>query len=240
MKKVMKNKKFIMIFAMVLMVSLVVGMGAMTYAKYISNYDGGTHTATAAKWGFVVTADASDLFANEYDEANNDTYATVDETGNVVVKAAADASKIVAPGTMGYLLIDVGGMAEVKAQLNVTLELENTISDGATYNPIEWTLVADDDDLSAATWVSDPSDLSTSAVIEAGATVATKYKLYWRWAFSTNEDNDKKDTVIGASVAGTPLADVNAMTGLDLTEEQYEAYTNTIEFTATITIVQIQ
>ena len=93
MKKFMKNKKLLTILAMVLMVSLVVGMGAMTYAKYVSNYDGGSGTATAAKWGFVVTANTDNLFGTQYKSDDSDTYATVTETGDVVVKAEATLLK---------------------------------------------------------------------------------------------------------------------------------------------------
>ena len=56
------TKKHLTIVAVVLMVALVVGMGAMTYARYISSYDSGEQIATAAKWGFVVNADTTNLF----------------------------------------------------------------------------------------------------------------------------------------------------------------------------------
>ena len=215
MKKFMKNKKLLTILAMVLMVSLVVGMGAMTYAKYVSNYDGGSGTATAAKWGFVVTANTDNLFGTQYKSDDSDTYATVTETGDVVVKAEATGN-IVAPGTMGYLSIQVSGMAEVLAQLNVSIDLTENITDGATtnaYEPIEWTLVAADTAPAAgATWVKDPETITTTATINPGETANGNYRLYWRWAFTTSADNDKKDTVIGAKAAGEDLADVNAMT----------------------------
>ena len=240
MKKVMKNKKFIMIFAMVLMVSLVVGMGAMTYAKYVTSYNTPAQSATAAKWGFVVTADASNLFGNQYKEpaSGGDTYATVNEEGNVVVKGTADA-KVVAPGTMGYLTINVNGSAEVMAKLSVTLDITENIGNG-TYVPVQWALVAGNATPADDAWVTDLETLTTAADYTPGTTVASSYKLYWRWAFSTSTDNDKLDTVIGAKAAGKNYTEVNAMTGLNLTSEAFDAYKTTVSFTATITVEQIQ
>ena len=243
MKKVMKNKKFIMIFAMVLMVSLVVGMGAMTYAKYVTSYDTPAQSATAAKWGFVVTADASNLFGTQYNESNpGDTYATVDESGNVVVKATADA-KIVAPGTMGYLTINVNGSAEVMAKLSVTLDMTSTIGND-TYKPVQWALVAGDETPAETAWVTDPETLTATADYTPGTNVSSSYKLYWRWAFSTTStsgvSNDPLDTVIGAKAAGKTYTEVNEMTGLDLTEADFNAYNTTVSFTAAITVEQIQ
>ena len=242
MKKVMKNKKFIMILAMVLMVSLVVGMGAMTYAKYVTSYNTPAQSATAAKWGFVVTADANNLFGKEYKETNpGDTYATVDENGNVVVKGTADA-KVVAPGTMGYLTINVNGSAEVKAKLSVALDITENIGNG-TYVPVQWALVAGNATPADDAWVTDLESLTTTAYYDPGTNVSSSYKLYWRWAFSTSTSgvsNDPLDTVIGAKAAGKTYTEVNAMTGLNLTSEAFDAYNTTISFTATITVEQTQ
>ena len=47
-----KNKKMLVAVAMILMIALVAGMGAMTYSKYITSGTTGEQTATAAKWGF--------------------------------------------------------------------------------------------------------------------------------------------------------------------------------------------
>ena len=235
------TKKHLIIVSVVLMVALVVGMGAMTYSRYASSYNSGTQTATAAKWGFVVTANADNLFGETYKTNNegNGVFATVTGTGDIAVKANSDAS-IIAPGTTGYMTISISGMAEVMAQLNISVTLDGTISDGESYKPVEWTLIKNGDNLAEATWVSDPSSLSSTQVIDAGTSVSGYYELHWRWVFSSSTDNDKKDTVIGAKVADTALADVNAITGLALTEDQYNAYTTQISFSANITIEQIQ
>ena len=69
----MKNKKFLVIIATVLMACLVVGMGAMTYSRYISTTELPAQSATAAKWGYVITADASNLFGSDYKVAEGTT-----------------------------------------------------------------------------------------------------------------------------------------------------------------------
>jgi len=247
MKKIFSKltKKHLVVVSVVLMVALVVGMGAMTYAKYVSSYDAGTYTATAAKWGFVVTADAANLFGEQYKRdasTGADAYATINEEGNVVVKGSANA-KLVAPGTMGYLNIALSGQAEVAAQLKINLNVTQTIGDGS-YNPIEWAL-ASGTDVPTTGWTTDPTTLSstTQTYTPTGEDVSGTYRLYWRWAFSTNEDNDKKDTVIGAKAAKpeTTLEDIKKITGLTtLTEAQYSAYKTTLAFTVTVVIEQTQ
>ena len=236
-----KNKKLFIIVAMVLMVSLVVGMGAMTYSRYISSHQVPSQNATAAKWGFVVTANTSNLFGSQY-KANTGTQATVDGSGNVVAKASAGATdEILAPGTSGYLTISISGQAEVKAQLSVAIDLTKNVGDGADYLPIEWTLVEGNNAPAGdATWVKDPETLSSTNVIEAGTTANNNYRLYWRWVFSSGAANDLKDTVIGGKSAGLTLDQVNAITGLSLTTEQYAAYTTQLEFSATVSIVQLE
>ena len=65
----MKKKRLSVVVATALMASLVVGMGAMTYSKYITSTSIPTQQATAANWGFVITADATNLFGRNYNVA---------------------------------------------------------------------------------------------------------------------------------------------------------------------------
>lgn len=239
-KNMKKFRKPLVIVAMVLMVALVCGMGAMTYSKYISTTDVPAQNATAAKWGFVVTANTSNLFGKSYNSDKVDALATVDESGDVVVKASAGATdEIIAPGTSGYLLIQISGEAEVLAQLTVNIDLTKYISDGGTYRPIEWALT-DGNTMPATGWTNDPETLSTTKTLAPGTSASGDYRLYWRWVFSSSDDNDKKDTVIGAKAAEVELDDVNDITGLSLDAAAYNAYTTELEFTATVSIVQIQ
>ena len=64
-KRKQNAKKVTVIAAVILMFSLVIGMGAFTYAKYVSTQETGNQNATAAKWGIVISADAS-MFGTDY------------------------------------------------------------------------------------------------------------------------------------------------------------------------------
>ena len=243
MKKMMKNKKLVMILAMVLMVTLVIGMGAMTYARYVSSYEVPTHSATAAKWGFVVGVETADLFATEYDEADDDTYATVDETGNIVVKASSTAN-IVAPGTTGYLLIETEGVAEVKAKMTIDITVAKTISDGAGYNPIQWALVKSGTAPVDGDWTTVAAGGKITKVfdLDAGTQAPGNYELHWRWAFTTSTENDQKDTAIGmkSKDATVSAATVATATGMTIDDEALAKYTTAIEFSGTVKVEQVQ
>lgn len=233
--KTRKNKKIFMVVAMVLMVALVAAMGTMTYSKYISTANVPTQTATAAKWGFVVTANTNNLFGKQYNK--NETTATVDGTGAVLVKALTGATtNIVAPGTSGSMTITVGGKAEVKAKFTIALaagfkEISATLS-GTEYLPIKWTLkknsseVGTYDNLSALQTALE----AQSIVIEAGAaSFDATYTISWAWAFSVN---DEADTAIGiATNEGATTATIGTNT-----------YTvaSTLSFDLTATVEQIQ
>ena len=133
----MKNKKFLVIIATALMACLVIGMGAMTYARYIST---GTHAtqATAAKWGFVVNVNAENLFSKDYVKENNSNYSKPTTTGNGVAIKAANQS--LAPGSTGSLTVSVSGIAEVLAELVISLNVtENIHLD--SYYPINQSLL---------------------------------------------------------------------------------------------------
>ena len=228
--KKQKQKKILVVAAIALMIALVSGMGAMTYARYITSSQVPAEQATAAKWGFVVTADTSNLFSSDY--TLNGTYATpVTTNTGVAVNAYAD-TKLVAPGTSGSMTVTVSGVAEVRARLTLkSLRKDNQkdyldISipagtdpiDGARkkYNPVKWTLskkVGDD----AAQYVTDAINVdletlltafeSESTDIPAGSSISVVYTISWKWDF--NAENDAlslQDTLIGYKSAGLPYA----------------------------------
>ena len=109
-----KSKKLLVVVAVILMLGLVVGMGAMTYSRYVTS--GSTaQTATAAKWGFVVTVSADDLFASDYTKADGASLATKATGTGVAVHASTTGTNLVAPGTTGSMTITISGSAEVLA-----------------------------------------------------------------------------------------------------------------------------
>ena len=66
MEKGRKNIRPFIITAMVALIALVVGMGGYTFAKYFTSTGTHSNQATVAKWGFVLSANATNLFGEEY------------------------------------------------------------------------------------------------------------------------------------------------------------------------------
>ena len=241
------TKKHLVIVSVVLMVALVIGMGAMTYAKYISSYNAGEQQATAAKWGFVVSADASELFGTDY--TKNGEYATVVGTdAGVAVNANTSAGNIVAPGTKGSMTITVSGESEVLAQLKIDADANMSDIvydiDGDTYYPIKWTVTG----LTSGTGTVTGSLQEVlealedeSAVIQPSGTINKQYTISWEWAFSVNNETDVKDSVIGMLAAGKTYTDMNNSLGTAFTAEtDFSNCKTAIQFDLSITVEQIQ
>ena len=235
-----KNKKLFIIVAMVLMVSLVVGMGAMTYSRYISSAQINDTTATAAQWGIVITASTDGLFSKDYTDDNSDTYATKVNENGVAVHATASAGNVVAPGTSGSTSIVINGITEVKARLSLDLTFDSDIHYD-TYYPIQWALVEgtgapEDGDWKASSALSD-----VTLDIDAGTNLNNKtYTLYWRWAFE-NGENNKYDTAIGAYAAGkTTLDAINSVLGPVNALNTLGEISSTLQFDLVVTVEQVQ
>ena len=251
--KKQKQKKIIVVAAIALMIALVSGMGAMTYARYISSANVPTQQATAAKWGFVVTAEASDLFGTDY--SKDGTYATIIDGEGVAVNAHADTvGDIVAPGTTGSMTIAVNGIAEVRAK--VTFDFADGYTDisytkgGNTYYPIKWSL----NDGSTTTNYASLSALVTyleglSKDIPAGTNVSHNFTITWTWDLNDADTAEAKeasikDTCIGFKAAGK---DASALTttfdpnGVAYSTHMTDATIVTeIKFALSITVEQIQ
>lgn len=229
--KILKSKKLLATVAVGLMISLVAGMGAMTFARYISTAQVPTQQATAAKWGFVVTANADNLFSTDYTLAQGATHATVVTENGVAVRAVADTegnrANLVAPGTTGSMTVSVTGSAEVAAKL--TIEAGNSFKDvcipegtdgeGATraaYYPIKWTLAkrvgesATDDVLVSRGSIGEflEAIAEESTELKAGDSVSVVYTITWAWDFNGDNSNadqlaaSKNDTLIGYKTQG--------------------------------------
>ncbi len=213
-KKTNKKTRGIIIAAMVLLLIAIMCFCGVTFARYITKSSVPTQQATVAKWGFVVSANAENLFGKGY---NKGEVTKPDEAGAVVdVKAATNT---VAPGTKGEMTFGVTGTAEVLAQLKVAVK-KDTLKDisltkgsGETaevYNPIKWTLSSQSAADSAFTAVTDAENKTLeeiaeelkkiTAKIEIGQSFDTTYKLSWKWELGTSEDptdaTNRKDTAL--------------------------------------------
>lgn len=246
--KLRKNKKILVAVAMVLMIALVAGMGAMTYSKYITTSKTDSLTATAAKWNYVISANATNLFGTEYKEGDANTLATTNEDGTVVVKASSTAN-VVAPGTSGSMTITVGGESEVLAKFTVSIAATSEIHFD-TYYPIKWKFNGNTynniADLNTAL-----SALTATAAWDTDAfkfTTTTTYTISWEWAFNgANDAANVNDTLIGYKAADVTWANIQnetCATGVKYSaftdDATYNAINFTMSFALTATIEQVQ
>lgn len=227
--KILRNKKVLTAFAMLLMVAMVVGMGTMTYSRYVSTKSmDAPEQATVAEWGYVLTINQKDMFGTAYEGnlINEAFQETNDDKIDVKSKASA---QLVAPGSSGSMTITLSGNAEVLAK--ITFDVTDASHDvalkygnGQTYNPIKWTLtrkVGTTTDTLGENTTFDAIVASLEAEskkVEAGTTVAeTVYTISWSWAIGSENLNDatnKLDTALGMLAAGKDAAAVLAQTGL--------------------------
>lgn len=248
-KKNRKNRKPLIVVAMLLMVALVVGMGAMTYSRYVSSFNSGVQQATAAKWGFVVTANTENLFGKNYKVTGTNVATPTATADGVVVKATSDAN-VVAPGTSGSMTFSISGQAEVKANFKIAISgIQEIVYNG--YKPIKWTLKKDgnpvvtNNDSLATTLAS----LTTATTINPGVPVeGGSYELSWSWAWSEDETISINDTIIGIASAGTyddatkaiRLADGSTFGEKIDSQGAFDAILTKLSFQIAITIEQVQ
>lgn len=208
------NRKSIFVIGLLLLLVAVIGFGGYTLSKYVTKKDA-SGSASVAKWGFTVNADADKLFGKEYkwDGKNS----TVNAGGDkVTVKANTSAGNIVAPGTTGSMTFEIGGTAEVKATVavemrditDVVLKYKTTAAPEATpveYYPVKWALkktVGENTttvagNLTLAQLRDKLAELN--ATVEAGADYANAatYTIEWAWAYEVDETTNELDTFLG-------------------------------------------
>ncbi len=250
-KKNRKNRKPLIVVAMLLMVALVVGMGAMTYSRYVSSFNSGDQTATAAKWGYVVSANTTNLFGDQYKKDGANATAKVDGSGAVVVDAVGTA-KVVAPGTKGSMTISVNGVAEVLARLTFSATVSSAISFD-TYMPIQWT-VSDGTTTKTGTDLKTTLESFTPAeALTPGTEISTDYTISWEWLLDNgaNADeiatNNKKDTIIGFKAAEKDWDDIddarladNSLVSSFTDSTKYGEIETTLTFSIIVTVQQVQ
>lgn len=246
-----KGKALIIVVAMILMLVLVVGMGAMTYARYKTSGTSGTQTATAAKWGYVITVDAGNLFGTDYNYDTSKKISTIATSDGVAVNASGDAN-VVAPGTTGYIKITVTGSAEVLAKLSISVNGTPTEIHCGDYYPVKWKLEEGEATDAAAT-----NTLTTltnvSKDLSAGGTdISQTYTLSWVWALEDTDPKSNKDvydTAIGYKAQGKPYNDVKdlyvgstqigAGTSPIISTTDYDAIKTEMSFELIISVEQV-
>lgn len=242
------NKKSVFVIALLLLLVAVIGFGGYTMSKYISSKsDNGT--ASVAKWGFEVTAKGDKLFGKEYryDTAKNASVIKDDTGATLTVQAATPNTNLVAPGTTGSMTFSIGGTAEVKSKIEVSLTGNDvvlkyttaTVTDGE-YAPVKWTLKKKDVTtplLNGGTFAQLTTELAKlNATVEANATYANagEYTIEWAWAFDGG--NDALDTFLGA-IANKPATTTD---GTNTYTKVEEGTHTAISFNLSVSVTQVK
>lgn len=234
-----KKKKMLVILSIVLMLTMVVGMGAFTFAKYVTTQTAGDQ-ADAAEWGFVITADASDLFGTDYTLSGTGTSATVVPTGSGVAVKATGTGNVVAPGTTGSMTFSISGEAEVRAKVSLELAATTDIHLD-TYYPVKWTLKENGTSVRTDVTLSEALTALESSVDGIGSKapgteVNKTYVISWAWAFDSG--NNQSDTVLGLLAGGKTVEQINGIYGANTVEAG--KYGTSIAFGFTVTVEQTQ
>lgn len=238
------NKKSVFVIALLLLLVAVIGFGGYTMSKYISSKsDNGT--ASVAKWGFTVTANGDGLFGKEYkyDAGKNASIVNTGAGASLTVKADNEESRV-APGTTGSMTFSIGGTAEVKSKIEVSLTGNDvvlkyttaTVTDGE-YAPVKWTLKKTGGTgtlLNGGTFAQLTTELAKlNATVEANAAYANagEYTIEWAWAYESG--NDALDTFLG-TIANTPA------TTTDGTYTKATGTTTAISFNLSVSVTQLK
>lgn len=243
------NKKSIFIIALLLLLVAVIGFGGYTLSKYVSSKsDNGT--ANVAKWGFTVTANGDGLFGKEYkydagkDASVVNTASGATLTVSAVTPATGERSNLVAPGTTGSMTFSIGGTAEVKSKIEVSLTGNDvvlkyttaTVTNGE-YAPVKWTLKktgVTDAILSEGSFAQLTTALGNlGETVDANGTYtkAGEYTIEWAWAYESG--NDALDTFLG-TIANTPAATT------DGTYTKATGTTTAISFNLSVSVTQLK
>ena len=243
------NRKSIFVIGLLLLLVAVIGFGGYTLSKYVTKKNA-SGKASVAKWGFTVSADATNLLGKEY--KYNGANSTVNGDQGITVKAKTSEGNIVAPGTTGSMTFEIGGTAEVKAKIEVKMNVTSDIvlkyktkTPEATlveYYPVKWALkktvnattttVAEDKTLAELKTELD----KLNATVEAGAEYANAatYTIEWAWDFDANGvgTNDALDTFLGKIA--------NDADATDDTYTKQDGTSTTFEFTLDISVTQVK
>ena len=268
-KKTNRNTRLIILAVILALVVLLMCIGGSTLARYITSKQANVNQATIAKWGFVVTVDTKNLFADNYKDGKKVASGTegVDVSATVVT---------IAPNTSGSMTISVNGSAEVLATLNLKVGektshvgIKGTAEGSVEYRPIKWDLLdsenhsvlGEDNDGTLEKALEAMNKYFTAHAIDPGTTVNDSYTLTWTWALDQEAgDNgiagaNRMDTLLsyaaqgagnyeGGNVTVTVADGVATITDNALATDEadkvtYKA-TTAISFDLTLSVMQIQ
>lgn len=193
------NRKLICALALV-SVGSTIGT-ANTLAKYTSEVQTVPETARLAKYSFGQTG-TLDLFAARYVDATD---GNKPGDTNVTVKATNGADKVIAPGTTNTANLVFTSNSEVKTSTDVilkTVKIENDI-EGVLSSYITLKNVTINGTLKTSATLAEIQTALTNGqsvklvsgqVTDAAATGTITVPIQWVYEFSSDDDQDAKDT----------------------------------------------
>lgn len=268
-KKTNRNTRLIILAVILALVVLLMCIGGSTLARYITSKQANVNQATIAKWGFVVTVNTENLFADNYKDGKK----VASGTEGVDV-SATDVT--IAPNTSGSMTISVNGSAEVLATLNLKVGkktshvgIKGTAEGSVEYRPIKWDLLdsenhsvlGEDNDGTLEKALEAMNKYFTAHAIDPGTTVNDSYTLTWTWALDQEAgdngiaDANRMDTLLsyaaqgagnyeGGNVTVTVADGVATITDKALATDEADKVTYTattaISFDLTLSVMQIQ
>lgn len=217
------NRKSVFVIALLLLLVAVIGFGGYTLSKYVTKKSE-SGSASVAKWGYTIEANADKLFGTKYTFDNKNSVVT-DSNVKLTVAASDAKTNKVAPGTTGSMTFSVKGTAEVLAQLSISMTdvqdvklvyKKGTAGAETEYAPVKWTLTKNTEVVKVKLNESDLAETELSGVslaaIQKGlATVSTitpnateindTYTISWVWEFenktagATSEQKEETDSL---------------------------------------------
>lgn len=262
------NRKSIFVIALLLLLVAVIGFGGYTLSKYVTKKSE-TGSASVAKWGYTIEANASKLFGTKYTFDNTNSVVT-DSNAKLTVAASDATTNKVAPGTTGSMTFSVKGTAEVLAQLSISMTdvqdvklvyKKGTAGADTEYAPVKWTLKKNDTvvkvklnesdatatDLSGVSLAAIQKGLATVSTITPNATeINDTYTISWVWEFenkTANATSEQKEETDSLDTLLGMVANAGthdvAVKNGDYTEVLGKTNT-TVAFKLEISIVQLQ
>lgn len=262
------NRKSIFVIALLLLLVAVIGFGGYTLSKYVTKKSE-TGSASVAKWGYTIEANADKLFGTKYTFDNKNSVVT-DSNAKLTVAASDAKTNKVAPGTTGSMTFSVKGTAEVLAQLSISMTdvqdvklvyKKGTAGADTEYAPVKWTLKKNDTvvkvklnesdatatDLSGVSLAAIQKGLATVSTITPNATeINDTYTISWVWEFenkTANATSEQKEETDSLDTLLGMVANAGthdvAVKNGDYTEVLGKTNT-TVAFKLDISIVQLQ
>ena len=262
------NRKSVFVIALLLLLVAVIGFGGYTLSKYVTKKSE-SGSASVAKWGYTIEANANKLFGTKYTFDNKNSVVT-DSNAKLTVAASDAKTNKVAPGTTGSMTFSVKGTAEVLAQLSISMTDVKDVklvykkgTDGAEteYAPVKWTLTKNTEVVKVKLNESDAdvtalSGVSLAAIQKGLATVSTitpnaaeindTYTISWVWEFenktegATSEQKEETDSLDTLlGMVANAGTHTEAVKNGDYTEVVDKTNT-TVAFKLDISIVQLQ